>query len=426
MPGTTEKTGILSVLGDRLVKAYGDAVTTPVKLTLTGNQLPPGINNGIAHLRDLKFDEYKTGDKLKGKPCFVAEACAIEPKQHGYRNDVGQMVTEQVEGTLFWMREPLCDTLDRQGDKARKSLEEHFKYVVDWLITFGWEPPKNFERLSPAAIEQTMRNAMAALVKKSKSPDSPICFHFRTWRPKRTTLAKDETGMWSLYEVDENGRPARKVPGRSYKFENEARMKNPGAGQDPQTQAIWMAVIPGYKLSGGSEQGSEMSDQSGGVTEFSPSVSSNGEHTEEPNSADSFDEFADLDSMVEAATNKDSKAEDKLTEMAVKAGYTDEEVRTADSWEEVADMIRNPSQDTSEIDNEHTITEEEFEKEIEKVPEKGGVVHYRPIAAKTGKPSKNAVECEITGVSKTKKTVTLLLLKDRKTKYEDVPWDSLE
>lgn len=421
MPAQTQTTGILAHLGNRLGKAAATAVAEPVKINLAGTQMPPGINGGIAHLRDLKFDTYKSGDKLKDKPCFVAEAVAILPKEHSYRNEMGQMVTEHVEGTLFWMREPLCDTLDRTGDRSRKTFEDHFKYMLDWLRIFGWEAPSNFETMASTAVEQCLRNAMAALVKTSKNPDTPICFRYRTWIGKRTTIAKDETGMYWLYELDENGRPSRKVQNRGpYTYETEAKTKNPGAGSDPRVNVEWLGVIPGYKLEteGGVEDHSEESH-------YAPTVSTNGsadlhETGETTAATEGFDEFGDLDSLAQEAdggTEGASDAEDKLTELAVKAGYTEDEVNSAESWADVADMIRSPRSEGDSAGEESKPVKE---------PKKGAVVNFRPIAKKTGQPVKTPVECEVKSVSKAKKTVELLSLKDRKTTYPDVPWSELE
>jgi hypothetical protein len=128
----------------------------------------------------------------------------------------------------------------------------------------------------------------------------------------------------------------------------------------------------------------------------------------------SFNEFEDLESLVQRASNRDEEAQDTLKNLALSTGAPEEEVENAPNWEEVAEMIRRGSK--SEKPSPATASE----------PEKDQVVGYRPLDVKTKKPAKKAVQCEITKVNHEQKTVTLLNLDNGKTEYPGIPWSSLE
>jgi hypothetical protein len=133
--------------------------------------------------------------------------------------------------------------------------------------------------------------------------------------------------------------------------------------------------------------------------------------------AQEYRDDGDLESLVARAKAQDKDAQRTLSEMAVKAGWSPEEVDDAPDWPAVRGMVDSPKGAPEAGGG--TGDDDEF------VPERGKVYGYRPLT-KDGTPGKRAVKCEVTKVSVKNRTVALLNLTDGKTVYDGIPWDSLE
>lgn len=431
MPAQTSKSGLLAQYGDEFVEAFNEAKDTPVQLS-QGAQLPPGINNGVAHLTDLVIGEYQSG-KWKGQAYFRAAATVVYPDTHTWRDAAGNQQTMHVAGRKTQIGpEPLCSTPNRGGDRSRKTLKEHLKWVIDHLRQLGWQPPENMFN-NPNVAEETLKRAMASLVKRSANPHTPIYFNFRTWAGKPSVLAKDENGRWCLFNTDGNGHPTTRVDG-PYLSETEAKTKNPYAGSEPMINHEWLEVNPHFKLGEPALDSDETGDSDG----YNPNTTANNEENgaETLGNADSFKrteeqeddaamadleravsgEAEDLGNLAERAEEGESEAKDRLYELAVASGYTDKEIKDADSWADVVDMINQPRGEKTKSPPRANKSESNGEFRV------GQPVKYHPIAPKTGKPTTKPVECEITSIDKGKKRLDLKSLRDRKTVYAGIKW----
>lgn len=143
------------------------------------------------------------------------------------------------------------------------------------------------------------------------------------------------------------------------------------------------------------------------------SPSANGVHTESSTPPQESVEGG-YDELMELAIRAphDKEANQKLTSLAVEAGYTDEEVTNAEEWADVVKMIRNP-RNSGVSGSPDEDTEDEYE------PKKGDHVWYTP----EGK--KKAVGCEVVNVSAKKQTADLVTKDKSKTPYKAVSWDAL-
>lgn len=153
--------------------------------------LPPGIEGGIAELRDLHFGEYKDGP-YKGQPFFMGAGVVIEPENHegircsGMRTQIGP--------------EPLCDTPERGGETSRKTWGEHYGWFRNQLLILGLDIDQFTG--TPEQIEEQIRAGMAALV------DQKLHFRFRTWKGQPTPEFKNPRvqHQWNgLYTPEANG-----------------------------------------------------------------------------------------------------------------------------------------------------------------------------------------------------------------------------
>lgn len=155
-----------------------------------------------------------------------------------------------------------------------------------------------------------------------------------------------------------------------------------------------------------------VNDQTGNPA--SPAASSSGS---------SFDEFGDLDSLAEKAAeygeDDDNPEGERLKEMALEAGLSEDDVAEAADWAGVVAKIKEARGEG----------ESGEDKPEEKELKKGTVVGYKPPSKGPGGkilPGKKRVDCEITAIDKKKGTVDLLNQVDKKTKYLKVKINELE
>lgn len=136
----------------------------------------------------------------------------------------------------------------------------------------------------------------------------------------------------------------------------------------------------------------------------------------------SGDDQPDLDALVEAATNQDQDAIDKLTELATAVGVeigpdTDAPANTvngADSWQTVREWI--DAGGAPELPADETAWE----------PAVKEMVKYKaPADPKKPNGAKKTFDCEVTGVNKGKRLVTMKNPAN-KAVYKDVSWDDVE
>lgn len=121
----------------------------------------------------------------------------------------------------------------------------------------------------------------------------------------------------------------------------------------------------------------------------------------------------DLEALVAQADGGDTAAQQRITELCESVGVNAE---TAESWEAAIASYQEASGSETSTESEA----EEFKPTLREMH------FYRPNDPKTKKPVKKAIECEVTAVNESKKTVNLKNMTDGKTVYKDIPWDKLE
>lgn len=182
--------------------------------------------------------------------------------------------------------------------------------------------------------------------------------------------------------------------------------------QEPRVQHQWDGAVEYDPETG--EGGGAVEDSSGEAPSESEAASSEagGE--------------IDVAALVEQANSGDGDAQQALTDAALAAGVSKEDVDTAANWEAVADYITQAGEGA-------VSSESEPEPEKPWEPKKGETCTYQPIDPKTKKPfidpktkkARKPVECTIEGSDKKSKTATLKNLDDGKTTYKGVKWDAI-
>lgn len=354
----------------------------------SGGEVPAGIVMGVAQLVDCEFGQYKTGDNV-GEDYFRAAGVVVHS---GNSNNPTEHEGRRVVGLRTQIMEPIMDTPTR----IRKEVKDHIDWVVNEFKKLGVDTD-NIDFEEDGQIE-----AVAATLAESKP-----YFTFRTWKGKKATdgpykdMEPRTIHEWGgVCEFPQNG---------------EMRPTEDNTGEASKKSAT--GVKPSAKPS------------------KKPAVASDGTDEESEPEIE-----VDLDALVtDCALPENNKkgiaARQKLQQLAMDAGISEKDFEEAESYEEVAGMIRLGVEDNNEPDEEDkgqtedSSSEEGGEEEWE--PAVGDIYKFAPVDPKTKKVGK-AGEFEVIAVQKKGETVHL---KDNVTKktYCDstkkpiaVKWEKLE
>jgi hypothetical protein len=389
MPGKQVRSELFKKLGTRLQKAHELHKGDETEFSQFG-ELPPGINGGIAQLVDCKFDTYKKGD-LSGNYFFYAAGTVHLPLDHeGIR----------TEGLRTSIMEPLCDT----PNKSRKTVEDHLGWIYNELRKLGLDT----ENLDFQEIEEAVED-----LRRTKP-----YFRFRTWQGEAT-------------EQYPNPRVNHQWGGQvEYNPEDDAGAATEDSSDEVEEQPT-PAPTPKNGKTGKKTPPTQVAKNGATATAVAPKGKKVAQSSPpEPEEAtEDFDEFKDdLDSLAKRAnTGKDDDAEQRLTDLAIEAGASAEDIENAADWTLVVEMINNPPP-TAPDEEEETPEEpvvEEPEEEVEPIPEKGQLYSFKPMDSKTKQRAKKAVEVEVVEVDTTKKTVKLKNLDNPGLVYTGIKWELL-
>lgn len=377
---------LLSKLGPQFKKAVEGHKSDETKVSAFGD-LPAGIEGGVAQLLECGFFEIDKGKTNAGKIYFRATGIVQTPERVTVRDEeTGTVQVVKVAGKRTTIMENLFDTLESSG---RKTIDEHVAWILNQLRLLAGDDIAT--KISADNIEQ-----VCALLAKAKP-----YFEFRTWKGKKATSGK-------------------------YK------------DKEPRVQHTWLGKCEKPDMDAGEAQ--EDGDDSGSLpddgsedhvngaaeeAEAAPAKPKRGKGKGKAAEEVAFDEFKDLKSLLTKAKKNDVDAGDKLRELALEKGFTEEDVDAA-SWDEVYKMIVEGKPDDArddepqDADDELDFGDDDESQEPEvKIPEVGEVVNYK--GKKDSKPSK----WEVVKVDEDSETVILRSKVDRKKGLKDIPWADL-
>lgn len=362
--------------------------------------LPGGISAGIAKLDKMGLEEVKTGDN-KGAVRWFAIGTVVEPEFVTSKD--GQEI--EVRGRTTSQRITLADTKNSKGEIV--PFEENFNRALNEVKKFV--EPGTFTEDDDF---ETFMNVCAQL--EEEEP----CFHFstresaavgkypaRVWEtwsgvkglenyvPDLSSATNDESGTDEEEETEEEEEPETVAPQKP-----TPKPKGKPVPPKPVTKPA-PKPAPAKPESKAPEK---------------PVAGKKGKPVSKPEPEPEeetvpFDEFQDLDSLIEAAMADDDDAQAKLEEMAVSAGIDEESIANADDWEAVGELIRSAGSgeegEESEAEAEEESEEEEESEPV--VPVLGDVFSYQ---GENGKPSK----VKVTMVNTKKEIVNVRDLKSKK------------
>lgn len=372
-----------------LMKKYGDKLNKAVQAHAEDQtdygiiNLPGGISNGIAKLTKCYFDQYKTGDNT-GQFYFRAEGSVVTPEF--VDTDTGPM---KVKGLFTSIMHAVCDTKSQAGKVTTQ--EQHIADILNELRKLGVD-----------TVGATGAD-LEALAEAAK--DAAPYFKFSTTESK-----PDPKGKWGA-RVWQNWHGVQGLEGYS-----EETGYAPGSNDNTEQVPDTTSNQPTTEVSG---EGSEPPTDDGTTATSEQPNEENNEGSNESNEVD-LDILAKL--CVED-TNDAIEAQKELKRLALEAGFPENEIDDASSWDAVVEMIRNPKEQGTE-ETQEEVTEEWSPK----VGETG--YKYKLLDAKgqlqkdKSKKEKKPVTVEVLKVDETKKTVDIKNLED-KTTVKNVPWEQL-
>lgn len=403
MPKKTASNSIMAKLAAKgAAKAHAAHKDDETKMGRAGS-LPPGIENGVARLVDIKIGEYATGDN-KGEPYFYARAVVVSPDE--FRGAYVKGASTSIGP------EPLCDTPNRRGDKARKTFDDHYAWMLNELRKLG---------VDTSEIDYSdLDGVFASLIEEGPH------IRFSTFSGTQPVIQK----AGNKFKVVDASRKNRELG--VYPTEKAALAAHPYAGQEPMVFEQWSGLIENYIPD----------DEDGVVEEEEEAEEADGEEVaeaEEEGGDWEEDNLEHLKELIGACEEGDEEAQAEMTVAGEALGLDGDEYET---WEGFYDAIVEATQqsgeeeeeeeevaesaDEDEESEEEVVDEEAEEEEGDWEPVTEEVYRFRPTDPKTKKPSRKTVEVEVIAVDTKKQTVDLKNLDDGKTKYLKISWERLE
>jgi hypothetical protein len=420
MPANRATSGLMAKLGAAGRQAFEAHKGEDTQYSNFG-ELPAGLN-GVAKLKDCKFIQIKEGKKNAGEYMFQAVGIVISPEE--FKDADGN--THRVAGGRTAIMEMMCETPESKG---RKSLGEHMAWVQNELRKLGLETKDMSAddlETSCAALEQTdvyFKFRTYKFPKKNPGdpgynpqydgPDAPPPRVNHSWDglmpegyepPETDALTGAEDNSAAAPPAAAPNQQARTAaPSNRASQVNGARTASTsaapvtGAGRTPVASSK-PATAPAASPK---PQAAKPAVRPAGVKQQPPAPPP-------PPPAEEFNEFGDVNTLLEQANGGDEQAANQLAQMAIQAGATEQQVKDATDWQAVVDLIINANGGDASGG-----------------PNLGDVVGFKPFNPKTKRPEAKAVDCEVTAVDLDGGTVNLRNLNSN-LEYVNVPWDKLE
>lgn len=281
--------GLAARLGEAGRKAFEEHKSDEMVVS-GGGDCPPGIDNGVAQLVDIKFGEYETGD-MRGKLYCYFAAVVVAPK------------TITVEGCKLpcaGLRisniEPICDTPTR----SRKTISDHMGWIQNEMRKLG---------LDTTGLKWEQFEASAAALVSA----APF-FQFRSWKSEPT--------------------PQFPNPRVNYTWGTE--IADYQSDIDPDAGIVESTPEPTKTETKKSTPAAK--------TTSAPAKGKKAPIEEVP-----FGD--DLDMTADKADKGDEDAKIWLTKKARELGYQDEDVENTADWSEVATMIQDKQEAGTDADS---------------------------------------------------------------------------
>lgn len=346
-------------------------------------QLPPGINNGVAKLTTgCKFGTFQTG-KNQGETFARFEATVVRPLTVMTKD--GEV---KVQGQYTSLMFPLCQTENQAGkvttqeENVARFMNELRKLGVD---TSGFKSRKDLEAAMAALgqVRPYVRFSTSASAVTPANPDPRVWENWHGIIEDYEPPADDDTEDGSGEVSPNPPSPAPSVLARPKANGSPAPAATPPkAATTPPKAAPATKPAPAKKAA--------------------------------PPPAEAFDEFGDVDSLIEQAKADDAEAQNKVIEMCVAKGMDQDAAESEPSWDVLSAYLKG--------EGEAPEAAEETGEDGGWLPNVGDVFDYTPTDPKTKRPGKK-VEVEIVEVDPKARTAKVKNLTTQKVYPAPVPLD---
>jgi hypothetical protein len=296
--------------------------------------------------------------------------------------------------------EYVCDTPESVGKNARKTIDDHIKWIHQFLKRLGITDDK---MLKADRLEDTV-----ALMEQM---DPPIFFRFHTWQPPTPTEGKYKGQESRVIEFwDEQCDPLESM--------------QPGDGVEDST------LPPDPMKTSTSYNGTSITKASVVVPTNVVRTSTAVVEPKVEESPQAFDEFDDIDSLYNKAIHDDVEAQTSLRGLALHVGVTEGQFDEAQNWDAVVELIKEKQREkeVGGSESREVVQVAIAEKPKEKAPFKVKVTDcflYRPLDSKTKKVGEKKVECVVEAVDEKAQRVDLKSLDNPKNLYKGVAFSDL-
>lgn len=275
--------GVLKKLGNVVAKAIAENKDNETSYGI--QNLPPGIQNGIARLTECKFDVYKTGQN-QGQPYFRASGVVVSPDVVTLKDGSPMAVKGMYTSIMVGIAER------KKGDGSTVTVSDCLDQVMNEMRKLGADTsklkgPEDLERLA-AALKQA----------------APF-----------------------------------------FKFSTSESKPRPGSTDTPRTWENWHGTkgLENYGQ-GGEDAGAGVQDDSG-AADGSDDSAEGGSNADASDQGDVYRDDADVDSLGARADEGDDEAKTQLEGMAAKAGVSKKRLDAAPTWADVVELIKGGSGD---------------------------------------------------------------------------------
>lgn len=356
-----------------LFRKYGQRLDAAVKQHAMADpkmqgfpSIPAPIKDGTAELESIGFYQYKEDSNMKkvdgssavGEYFFRAVGICREPEVIVDKD--GRQI--RCEGVQTSQMVPVLDTKNQKGEVT--SMEQNIEKIEGHLKLLG---ASKEELAQGAAAMEAIVEAMQQQVQGGEA----IYFKFETSEGKATPEYPNPRVWENWYGIRER-----------QGYEPPSKGPTPGVSSDKTRQAA-----PSTNGPAKSPAAQQVAKQQAAKAPAKPAPAPE----PEPELPDDVRELAAL------CESGDDKAIQKLQDIALGLGVTEDEWGATANYGEAADLVEAAQANSTASPDEPAPV----------VPSKGEVYEWFPVDAKTGKPLKKAVEVEVTTVDKKTETATI-------------------
>jgi hypothetical protein len=403
----------LKKIANRVRGAVKQHASDPIDWGGGGLQLPPGILGGTMEVEECRFEfTPATAKRNAGEPRLRISFAVLTPEFH---NDPRTGNEVKVRGRHHYEFFNICDTENNDG--KRTTLEENVIRAMNALKKLAGE-----DAFGPDSDEEIMEE----IAKHIENQKPPVCVRFDTSQGRVQTDAKGNPKL----------NPVTKQPYEPMVFVNWGERVTPIEGEPEggvaDNSKNGKPPAPTAPVAAAARVAPKTMARSAAAPAAAPAAASAPDPVPEGSGDDELIALAEQAQQEQDGAVEGEEAQKAMQNMATELGYSQEQIDSAQTWAELADLIRQAQEQAQQ----QAEGEGEAEAPAELAPPKVGDQRtYCPpgqVNPRTKKPVRQAViVTSVNAVAKTcnvKDSASQRIIMDGKKppKALAIPFDQLE